>query len=202
MDADRIAASLVALAGYRAEVTFTRVHLLEEGAGRVWRPIADVAFAAPAIVGRGGLELELATSTAPDAEARAFAEREWPVYDTTELGLPSSQWQEPFAITARRRARVVGLAEGWTLGGVANLSGLMVAAEARGEGIGSHLLAAFESLAAERDCPRLSLRTVEGSRAEAFYRGRGWVDDGRLRDWWYGRTLVQLRRDLSRTRSS
>jgi GNAT superfamily N-acetyltransferase len=78
----------------------------------------------------------------------------------------------------------------------------MVAAEARGEGIGSHVLAAFESLAAERDCPRLSLRTVEGSRAEAFYRGRGWVDDGRLRDWWYGRTLVQLRRDLSRTRSS
>ena len=37
----RIEAALVALADYRAEVTFDRVHLLQEGPGRVWTPIAE-----------------------------------------------------------------------------------------------------------------------------------------------------------------
>jgi len=45
MEARRIDASIRAFANYRAEVTFERVHLLEEGEGRVWSPIADVAFA-------------------------------------------------------------------------------------------------------------------------------------------------------------
>jgi len=38
----RIEAALVALADYRAEITFEAVTLLQEGPGRVWRPIADV----------------------------------------------------------------------------------------------------------------------------------------------------------------
>jgi len=42
---DRIAVALVALAGYRAEVTFDRVHLLREGPGRIWTAIADAPFA-------------------------------------------------------------------------------------------------------------------------------------------------------------
>ena len=39
--ADRIEAAVVALAPYRATVEIDRVHLLEEGAGRVWTPIAE-----------------------------------------------------------------------------------------------------------------------------------------------------------------
>ena len=196
MDPERIDAALRAVADYVAEVTFDRVHVLQEEAGRVWRPIADATFVAPAVIGRGGLEVELSVTREPDPEARAFSEREWPVYDALELGLAAGQWQEPFAITARRDGRVVGLAEGWTLGGVAYLSALIVDAAARGEGVGSHLLARFESLAAEADCPRLALRTVAGSRAERFYRDRGWVEEARFAGWWFGRELVQLRRDL------
>jgi len=40
----RIQAALTALADYRAEATFTALTLLQEGPGRVWTPIAEVAF--------------------------------------------------------------------------------------------------------------------------------------------------------------
>jgi 2'-5' RNA ligase/ribosomal protein S18 acetylase RimI-like enzyme len=188
LDAER------ALCGYVTEVTFDRIHVLQEGPGRVWEPIADAPFAAPAVVGRGPLQLDLTVTDTPDWEAKAFEEREWPLYDVAETGQP---WhQRPFAITARREGRVVGVATGWTEGGVAYLSGLIVAAEHRGEGIGSHLLRAFESLAVERDAPRLALRTLAGSGAERFYRDRGWVEEGRLSPWKYGREQVYMRRDL------
>lgn len=65
---DDLEASARVLGAYRADVTFEAVHLLQEArdeAGvRVWRPIADAALAAPAVVGRGGLELELGVTEA------------------------------------------------------------------------------------------------------------------------------------------
>ena len=177
MDPARITAAVEALAGYRATVTFERVHLLEEtktAAGRVWRPIADAPFASPAIVGRGGIELELTVSEHGDPDGRAFAVREWYAHD----------------LWAQQR-----LADGWTHGGVAYLRDLMVAREQRSQGIGGRLLAAFESLAAEREGRHLAVRTWADSRAYGFYRAHGWVDDVSF-DWKHGRELVQLRRDL------
>jgi 2'-5' RNA ligase len=38
---ERIAAALVALTSFRAPMSVERVHLLEEGPGRVWTPVAD-----------------------------------------------------------------------------------------------------------------------------------------------------------------
>jgi 2'-5' RNA ligase len=183
MDAGRIDASIAALANYHATVTFDRVHLLEEGDGRVWSPVADVAFAAPAIVGRGGLELELSVSDALDLEGVAFGEREWGPWD-----------ERPFGVTARRAGRVVGTAEGWTHGGVAYLARLLVAAECRGEGVGTQLVAAFESEARARECTRLVVRTFADSRAERFYLGRGWTEEARW-PWVNGRVFVQLVRE-------
>ena len=62
--------------------------------------------------------------------------------------------------------------------------------------MGTQLLAAFESLAVDRGCRRLAVRTFFGNRAHEFYRGRGWVDEVRFSPWVYGRDFVQLRRDL------
>src|SRR3954447_2706885 len=45
LEADRIAAALVSLSSYRAEVAVDRVHVLEEQPGRTWVPIADYPFA-------------------------------------------------------------------------------------------------------------------------------------------------------------
>src|SRR5436853_5539557 len=58
----RIEAAVAALGSYRIEVRFERVHLLQEGQGRVWTVAADVAFRKPAVVGRGSLPLELTVS--------------------------------------------------------------------------------------------------------------------------------------------
>jgi len=195
MEPARIEAALAALADYRAEVVLDRVHLLQEGDGRVWEPIADVAFAAPAVVGRGGLPLELSVSDHLPPDAMAFDGREWPQHDLEIHG--DVRWgKDPFAITARRDGAVVGTAAGWTHTTVAYVSRLMVAAEHRGEGIGSHLLAAFASLAADRGCSRLAVRTWAGTRADGFYRSRGWYEEARFSPWRYGKDFVQLRRDL------
>jgi len=191
----RIEAALTAMAGYRVEATFERVHLLEEGPGRMWTPIADFAFEAPAVVGRGGLELELSVSDQLDPEAERFQLDAWRTLRAETLG-PEATPERPFAVTARREGAIVGVAAGWTQGGVAHLQNLMVDATHRGEGVGSQLLAAFESLAVERGCPRLAVRTFAGSRAHEFYRGRGWVDEVRFSPWVHGRDFVQLRRDL------
>lgn len=44
MAPDRIPAAVAALADYVADVRVESVHLLEEGRGRVWRPIAEAGF--------------------------------------------------------------------------------------------------------------------------------------------------------------
>ncbi len=185
-----------ALDAYRATVTVDRVTLLED-TDRVWRPIADAVFGrSQQQIGSGSLPLELSEASAPDPAAAEFAAREWQVHDFETYG-PTTRWErDPFAITARRSGRVVGVATGWTGLGVAFLSELLVAAATRGEGIGSHLLAAVEDLARRRACSTLALRIEAGSRAAGFYLARGWSIEVTFPQWLAGRDFVQLRRDL------
>ena len=74
-----IPGALSVLAGYRVDVEFDRVHLLEQGPDRVWRPLTDVAFGPPTVRGRGGVELHLRWSRLPAPDVRALLERhgEW-----------------------------------------------------------------------------------------------------------------------------
>lgn len=131
---DRIEAAVEALASFRVRVTFERVHLLRENPGRVWEPMADATFATPAVIGRGGLPVELSVTERPDVEAMSLRDR------------------RPFAITARRDGAVVGTAHGWSDGSVLHVDDLIVAAPHRRQGIAGHLAAAVRSLAAERGC--------------------------------------------------
>jgi 2'-5' RNA ligase len=127
-DETRIRAAVEALAGVRIEVDVTQVHLLKEHndeGERFWRPIFEATLGEPAVVGRGGLELELEVGEKP------YAGR-------------------PLGVTARRDGRVVGTATGWTEGLQARLLDVHVDADVRREGIGTHLVAAFSSAAADR----------------------------------------------------
>jgi 2'-5' RNA ligase len=86
-DEARIRAAVETLADWRAEVTIEAVHLLREEPGRVWIPVFEATFGEPAVVGRGGLELEL------------------------DVG---QGVERPLVVTARRDGRVVGTATGFT----------------------------------------------------------------------------------------
>lgn len=167
---ERIAAAGQALAAYVVEVTFDRVHLLEEGPGRVWRPIADAALAAPAVIGRGGLELELAVSEQLDAITAAWLARQHP---------PSDADPTPLVVTARRDGAVVGTATGWVRGGSADLVQLVVDPAERRQGVGSHLLARFLVEAAGRGARLARTTTYNDSLAEAFFRSRGWLPEAK-----------------------
>jgi 2'-5' RNA ligase len=91
----RIEAALVALADYRVEVTFESVHLLQEE-GRGWRPIAEARFEPPLIVGRGGIETQITTSSIADPEVIDF------------MGEPSEEAEH--VVVARREGVVVAAA--------------------------------------------------------------------------------------------
>jgi 2'-5' RNA ligase len=136
---DRINAAVAALADYRVDVTFHRVHLLREGPGRVWAPIADAPFAAPAVIGRGGLPVEITVSETVDPEA-------WALAGTQSL-----------VVTARTDGAVAGYAEGWCRPPAAHMSSLVVAGDQIHLGVADHLLAAFRSEAAERGCTEVTI---------------------------------------------
>jgi 2'-5' RNA ligase len=193
-DPRRIAAAQVALCDYRAEVTFDRVHLLQEGPGRVWAPIADFRLEAPAVVGRGGMEIQLAVTGTLDPEAQAFSAREWEALNLAQLG--RVQDAEALSVTARIAGEVVGVAGGEWSPPTAFLDNLVVAASERGCGVGSRRLAGFESAARERGCTRLAVRVRAGTEAEGFLRHKGWVEEARLSPWFGDRDAVHLRRDL------
>lgn len=198
-DPERIDHARRALAGYRVATDVDAVHLLREEEDRKWRPLATVPFAGIAVIGRGGLPLEIARSPRLDPPARAFAERAWSAFDRDEMGVETGAQpaRRDMTFTARRAAEVVGVAVGRVESGVGYLSELIVDPAVRGEGVGHHLLAAFESWVAGEGVTRLALRTLAGSPAEGFYRRRGWQEEARLADWHFGRTFVQLRRDLA-----
>lgn len=192
-DPERLSWAVESLADFRAPVTLTHVHILNE-TEKVWRPFADAVLGGRRVVGRGGLELEITESEHQDPDAAAFDARVRPAQDEADFG---GLWRRAdFALTARRSGQVVGTAVGWTQTGVADLLGLIVDPQVRGQGVGAHLLAAFEDVARRRGCTRLALRTAEGLPARAFYEARGWRVEARLEDWLYGRAFLQLRKDL------
>src|SRR3954447_2289385 len=150
IEPDRIAAARDALASYRAGVVIERVHVLEEQPGRSWVPLADYPLAPPAVVGRGGLPLELTTTDRPDPEA-----------------IPPGHVE--FTVTARRDGAVVGAATVAISDSVATLVAIEVDHSCRGEGIGSHLLAAACSEGAARGATEIVAPLVSG-----FLTDHGW----------------------------
>jgi 2'-5' RNA ligase len=127
-DESRLRAAVEALADVRIELDIEHVHLLQEfndDGVRFWQPIFEAPLGAPAVVGRGGLELELQVGERP--------------YAGRSLG-----------VTARRGGHVVGVAFGWTHGEAARLLDVNVEPDARHQGVGAHLVAAFASAAADR----------------------------------------------------
>ena len=127
---DRIAAALDALRDYAAVAVVDRVVLLEEGAGRVWSPLADAALGPGARIGTGGLALELVRGRLVDPRLEA----------PDPAAPPAEGLRPPTVVTAYREGEPVGWARATT-----DLDGthvhIEVVAEHRRQGIGGHLRA-------------------------------------------------------------
>jgi 2'-5' RNA ligase len=173
--AERIAPAVEALRDWHAEVTFDRVHVLVQGKDQVWKPFAEASLGAPAVVGRGGVELSFHRSARPEPEAAAL------------LAVDGAVGGDgvPFAVSARLGPRVAGAAWGWTSGSVTIVADLAVAEVHRGQGIGRALLAAVEAEAVTRGCDVVLVAAPGGGAAGALLTGAGWqaagdaVADGR-----------------------
>ena len=103
-----------------------------------------------------------------------FLRSEWPRADEELLGRAHDWHSDVVVIAAKNGRRTVGALRGHLLGGVGTVQELLVAEAWRGRGVGSSLLAAFEERARGNRCHKVVLRTPRGSRAEEFYRQRGY----------------------------
>lgn len=188
---DRLTGLTAELDLYRTTITVDRVHVLREAEGRRWEPIADATLGRPAIIGRGGLEVELRVAQHLDPVEAQFFERAWSAHRERTYGaLPAAV---PFAVTARREGEVVGVATGDNDDEL-HLERLVVGAAASNQGVGGHLLREVEVLGRRRGCRRAVL--VCQQQTAAWYADRGWRVVQSLPAWSHGADFVRMDRDL------
>jgi len=195
---ERAAAAAELIAAYRCEVVVERVHLLvqdETAPRRPWLAVADATLGRPAVLGRGGRELELRLAGGLDPEERAFFEAEWLAYSRQAYG-PDFAPDEPLAVVARAAGRIVAVATGSLRPDVLELSRLIVAADERGSGVGAAVMGFVERLAVERRAGRVRLKTRAGGPAEAFYRRLGYEVVAMLPRWREGHDFAVMERRL------
>ncbi len=159
-----------ALQGFRVESVVSELTLLEqeEAPPHRWRERVSYALGAPAVIGRGGLPLEIGLSDRLDAAAERFLAAEC----EGAAGAPAGA---PLALIARREGRVVAVAVGAVEAGSLQLITFVVARAQRGQGIGGQLLAFLERVARDRGlaglCAPVALAGPEG----AFFERHGFA---------------------------
>ena len=160
---EMIESALGVLGGYRSQVSFERVVILELGADRAWVPLTDVLLGPAARVGTGGLAVELSYSRLPDTELAETLEREIPPAAAAPGGGERPVWADrtalrcggddldiatrsllpPVFVTARREGSFAGAAWAW-LDRSGPVVVVWVRPGLRRQGIGSTLLAQLE----------------------------------------------------------
>jgi 2'-5' RNA ligase len=165
----RIAAAVVALDRFATVTSVEYLVLLQEMGGRIWRPIADAALGPPAIVGRGGLALEITRGRMFDPEVLQMIEAAG-CDDVSPVTTGSSFF--PITLAGRREGEPVGAALAWRADDGGHVA-VVVAPGVRAQGIGGTLLAHLEAAVSDArwNCPVLHADGPPG-----FYRARsGWA---------------------------
>ncbi len=171
----------------------------QPGAGGGGAAAGAVSWPRPAPLLPGGLRLR--SSDREERDVVRFLRSEWPRADEELLGR-AYQWHgEIVVIAAKHGRRTAGALRGHLLGGVGTVQELLVAEAWRGRGVGSNLLAAFEDRARGRHCHKVVLRTPVGSRAEGFYRERGYRREYTLVEHHFGHDFLGVAKYLRETPS-
>ncbi|MCY0865379.1 MAG: GNAT family N-acetyltransferase [Sulfobacillus sp.] len=120
--------------------------------------------------------------TARTSDLSAFLEAAWDDVEREHFGYRPDWAPVSLAFDAWVNDRRVGALLGEIITGVATVRQLVVSPAWRSTvGIGRALLETFENAAWDQGCHKVTLRTYADSRAEAFYRRRGYVPEARLR---------------------
>lgn len=177
-----IPAALTALAHYNAVWTVDRVVLLEQRPGRVWAPLADASLGRMAVVGAGGLALELAAGRMLGPDVYALLEDEGaaePGEPVNGGSAPRRPVFAPIVMTARREGAVTGFAAAWAYPDHARVS-IYVGRSYRRQGIGSHLLHHLEAAARNAEWP---YDVLEATGPEGFFLSRSRWSVVTQREW-------------------
>ncbi len=111
-----------------------------------------------------------------------FLDREWRAVDLERFGFydPEAWKRKWHYLAAYEGGDIVGVATFVIEAGVGYLDDLIVGAGNRGRGIGSQLLARFEEMCQEEGCHKVKLVTDADSRAENFYKQKGYFREAFL----------------------
>ena len=135
-------------------------------------------------------------SRGDEKDVLRFLREQWPDVDREYFGRSVEWTADPYALVHRQDGEVTGVVRGHFIGGFASVDELMVEEGARGKGLGSLLLGRFEEEARRRRCSRIALRAVKGTRAEDFYRKRGYHRECVQYGYEFGYDYVRLVRDV------
>ena len=144
------------------------MHLLAQhptGDGFRWVVVADAPLGPPAVVGRGGLPLELTEHTVVDADVAA-------ALDLPAGRAPPDADADLLVVVARRHGVVVGRPRAGSTARWRSWA-WWCAADERGTGVGSRTLEAAERAAERRGAATVSVVADDGDMA-AFLRSRGY----------------------------
>jgi GNAT superfamily N-acetyltransferase len=123
-----------------------------------------------------------------------FLDREWKPINERIFGRSDpTMWDvQRYTLAAYREERIVGAAVFKIEAGLGKLSQIMTAADHRGQGLGSALLARFEDICRREGCHKASLKTYWNSEAQRFYQKHGYVLEGVLRRDLHGLDMCQM----------
>lgn len=153
----RIEAAITAFGDYRADFTAGALTLAEllrpEDGPQVWTPVHESPLGGPAVVARGPMHLELATTTVLSGDVLALlADAFGPSGEVdgggtvrTTRHVERDPPPDQTVVTARRDGELLGAAVGRRSGEWHAVEAVAVARQHRSQGIAGHLLRAFDS---------------------------------------------------------
>ncbi len=130
---------------------------------------------------------------------QGFLDREWAAENARRFSrYEPGMWEERRGtLAAYKDDEVVGAALFTIQAGIGKINELIVAADHRGQGVGSALLTELEGICRQAGCHKVTLKTFWRSDPLRFYQRRGYMVEGVLRRDLHGVDMCQVAKFLT-----